>query len=79
MGCRQSQNKGTESGVDLDNNSQMKVNGKVKEVSEFTTISSDCKTCEMLGITSKQIFSLKQSWKGIKRNMDDAGVEMFVR
>ncbi|KAH9509054.1 hypothetical protein Btru_048904 [Bulinus truncatus] len=31
------------------------------------------------GISSRQGFSLKQSWKGIKRKMEDTGVEMFVR
>ena len=32
-----------------------------------------------LGLTYKQIYSLKASWKGIKRKMEDTGVEMFVR
>ncbi|XP_076443114.1 globin CTT-W-like [Babylonia areolata] len=26
-----------------------------------------------------QVFKLKKSWKGIKRSLDDTGVEMFIR
>ncbi|CAL1526185.1 unnamed protein product [Lymnaea stagnalis] len=32
-----------------------------------------------VGISYRQAFSLKQSWKGIKRRMEDTGIEMFVR
>ena len=32
-----------------------------------------------IGLSYKQVFSLKQSWKGIKRKMEETGVEMFVR
>ena len=28
---------------------------------------------------SRQMFKLKQSWKGIKRRMEETGVEMFLR
>lgn len=30
-------------------------------------------------LDSRQIFKLKGSWKGIKRRMEDTGLEMFVR
>lgn len=30
-------------------------------------------------LDSRQAFKVKQSWKGIKRNMEDTGVEMFLR
>ncbi|KAK7103554.1 uncharacterized protein [Littorina saxatilis] len=30
-------------------------------------------------LDGRQIFKLKQSWKGIKRHMEDTGVEMFLR
>ncbi|GAB1599640.1 neuroglobin-like [Argonauta hians] len=30
-------------------------------------------------LSSRDIFKLKQSWKGIKRNMETTGVEMFIR
>ncbi|XP_076464510.1 cytoglobin-1-like [Babylonia areolata] len=32
-----------------------------------------------LPLTPMQVFKLKKSWKGIKRCLDDTGVEMFVR
>ncbi|CAG5135834.1 unnamed protein product [Candidula unifasciata] len=34
---------------------------------------------EALGLSQRQVFSMKQSWKGIKRRMEETGVEMFVR
>ena len=32
-----------------------------------------------LPLDARQVFKLKKSWKGIKRNMHDTAVEMFVR
>lgn len=32
-----------------------------------------------LPFNARQVFKLKKSWKGIKRNMGSTGVEMFVR
>lgn len=32
-----------------------------------------------LPINARQVFKLKKSWKGIKRNMEATGVEMFIR
>ncbi|XP_064602552.1 globin-3-like [Liolophura sinensis] len=32
-----------------------------------------------LPLTARQVFKLKKSWKGIKRNMELTGVEMFIR
>ncbi|WAR18788.1 CYGB1-like protein [Mya arenaria] len=32
-----------------------------------------------LPLNARQVFKLKKSWKGIKRNMSQTGVEMFVR
>ncbi|CAI9718945.1 neuroglobin-like [Octopus vulgaris] len=32
-----------------------------------------------LPLNARDIFKLKQSWKGIKRNMETTGVEMFIR
>ncbi|KAJ8308126.1 hypothetical protein KUTeg_013000, partial [Tegillarca granosa] len=32
-----------------------------------------------LPLDAKQVFKLKQSWKGIKRKIEETGVEMFVR
>ncbi|GFS08611.1 neuroglobin [Elysia marginata] len=44
---------------------------------EFTDIKQV--SYDEIGLTYKQVFSLKQSWKGIKRKMEETGVEMFVR
>ena len=32
-----------------------------------------------LPLSAMQVFKLKKSWKGIKRCLDDTGVEMFIR
>lgn len=34
---------------------------------------------KQLELDERQIFKLKQSWKGIRRNMDETGLEMFIR
>ena len=32
-----------------------------------------------LPLNARQVFKLKKSWKGIKRNMHDTAVELFAR
>ncbi|GFO17095.1 neuroglobin [Plakobranchus ocellatus] len=44
---------------------------------EFSDINQ--KNYDETGLSHRQVFSLKQSWKGIKRKMEETGVEMFVR
>lgn len=36
-------------------------------------------TDSRLPLDARQVFRLKKSWKGIKREMGPAGLEMFVR
>ncbi|XP_071164317.1 cytoglobin-1-like isoform X2 [Mytilus edulis] len=38
-----------------------------------------CESDKRLPLDDRQVFKLKQSWKGIRRNMEDTGMEMFVR
>ena len=35
--------------------------------------------CPICPLDDRQIFKLKKSWKGVKRKIQEAGVEMFVR
>ena len=35
-------------------------------------------TDSRLPLNAREVFKLKKSWKGIKRNMEDTGVELFV-
>ncbi|XP_070181501.1 neuroglobin-like isoform X3 [Littorina saxatilis] len=77
MGCRQSKQKSKDSLAGAKKTGSIG-NGGAAEA-EFSVISAASKTCEKLGVSSKQIFGLRQSWKGIKRNMEDTGVEMFLR
>lgn len=37
------------------------------------------KVDKRLPLDARQVFKLKQSWKGIKRNIEETGMEMFVR
>lgn len=70
MGCRQSNtwNRDTQS-----NHNDIDI---VKNLNEVNLIpESDPR----IPLTIRQMFKLKQSWKGIKRKIDEAGVEMFVR
>ena len=32
-----------------------------------------------LPLNTRQVFKLKQSWKAVRRNIEDAGIEMFIR
>lgn len=79
MGCRQSQrHKSTKEPATTELKVQEPI-GNGKE-NEFTDICQDAsKSCERMGLTFKQIFSLRQSWKAIKRNMEETGVEIFLR
>ena len=40
--------------------------------------SSPIPTDPRLPLTTRQVFLLKKSWKGIKRSMQATGVEMFI-
>ncbi|GFO17100.1 hypothetical protein PoB_004360500 [Plakobranchus ocellatus] len=43
------------------------------------TISVDAGVYSSNPMDERQMFKIKQSWKGIRRNMELTGVEMFVR
>ncbi|XP_041351101.1 uncharacterized protein LOC121370066 [Gigantopelta aegis] len=53
-----------------------KPNKATKETdgSEFTQLGSG-----RLPLDARQVFKLKQSWRGIKRRIEETGVEMFIR
>lgn len=77
MGCRLCKGDVKEA-LDTD----VKVDGKIGNGKEegFTALPEPSTlSMEKLGMTAKQIFNLRQSWKGIKRNMEETGVEIFVR
>lgn len=77
MGCRLCKGDVKEA-LDTD----VKVDGKIRNGKEegFTPLSEPSTlSMEKLGMNAKQIFNLRQSWKGIKRNMEETGVEIFLR
>ena len=51
-------------------------NGTFKDLNE---VNSSSDVHPMIPLNVRQVFKLKQSWKGIKRKIADAGVEMFIR
>ena len=69
MGCIQS-NRKSKRKVKLNGNENFKDLNEVYSVAE---------TDERLPLNARQVFKLKQSWKGIKRKSAEAGVEMFIR
>ena len=64
MGCRQSNLKYTECSSDDDN---------FQDTNKMPVVDS------RLPLDMRQVFKLKQSWKGIKRKIEEAGIEMFLR
>ena len=36
-------------------------------------------TDSRLPLNTRQVFKLQKSWKGIRRNMNDTGVELFIK
>jgi hypothetical protein len=69
MGCRQ-----TKSGKDEKSSNEVKL-----DVLGDNQGNGLPKVDSRLPLDTRQVFKLKQSWKGIKRNIEETGVEMFVR
>ena len=67
MGCRQSYFNYTEELDVNDGFHDLNQAGNIPEVDS------------RLPLDARQAFKLKQSWKGIRRNIEHAGLEMFVR
>ena len=65
MGCRQSQQLFIE-----DNHDDDKFQDNFNAMPDVDT---------RLPLDTRQVFKLKQSWKGIRRKIEEAGVEMFLR
>ena len=51
-------------------------NGTFKDLNE---VNSNSDVSSKIPLDVRQVFKLKQSWKGIKRKITEAGVEMFIR
>ena len=66
MGCIQSKTK------------ELKLNDNeiFKDLNEINSIPE---VDPRIPLNVRQVFKLKQSWKGIKRNISETGVEMFIR
>lgn len=67
MGCRYAKEK--------DNNAT----GSGPVFSNIKTVDPTLKSDPRLPLNTREAFKLKQSWKGIKRNIDQTGIEMFVQ
>ena len=72
MGCNNSK---VISGSDTD----LKAGGQCQEIDPLAEPTAPPPTDERLPLNARQVFKLKKSWKGIKRNMQETGVEMFIR
>lgn len=70
MGCLFSKEKGTCTCISLSWNTSNKDLNKVRKIP---------KKDARLPLNAREAFKLKQSWRGLDRQMELAGVEMFVR
>ena len=68
MGCQQTKIQAKEKGDDL----FLKSNGERNALQPALLDPNH-------PLNARQVFKLKKNWKGIKRNMEEAGVEMFIR
>ncbi|KAL8613620.1 hypothetical protein ACOMHN_022039 [Nucella lapillus] len=50
-------------------------NGPHGKATDFSNVVVD----DRMPLNTRQAFALTQSWRAIRRNMEDTGVEMFVR
>lgn len=67
MGCRQTKNEVPQE------------KGKIEELTVGIVDNGLVQVDPRLPLDARQVFKLKQSWKGIKRKIEETGVEMFVR
>ena len=37
------------------------------------------KADDRIPLDARQVFKLKKSWKGVKRNLEETGMEMFIK
>ena len=70
MGCNNSK---------VINGSDADLRKKGNEIDPLAEPSAPPPTDDRLPLNARQVFKLKKSWKGIKRNMQETGVEMFIR
>ena len=52
------------------------------EGENFDDLNETCKLPVMdykIPLTVRQSFKLRQSWKGVKRKIEETGIEMFIR
>ena len=45
---------------------------------DLNQVHENPKSDKRLPLDARQVFKLKQSWKGIKRKLGEAGIEMFI-
>lgn len=67
MGCIQSKSKTGDTSSKEDTSQGFGEITKIKHVDS------------RLPLDARQAFKLKQSWKGVKRKIEEAGIEMFIR
>ncbi|GFS08602.1 neuroglobin-1 [Elysia marginata] len=76
MGCKESKPVNMVRGNSVRPETQGSANGeKLGEASINSLVTADPRS----PMDARQMFKIKQSWKGIRRNMELTGVEMFLR
>ena len=67
MGCLHSNSETNHTSVEDNGNQDFAKVPKLKPIDD------------RLPLNARQVFRLKQSWKGVRRKIEEAGVEMFIR
>ena len=70
--------------LDNGNGVQKRISKGTKNVIDFNSKDGSSEAAQMqknthIGLSNKDIYSLKASWKAIRRNMEETGVLMFVK
>ena len=70
MGCNHS--KTVE--IEISDNNQ-----NSKEENEMENVGNRIPLDSRIPLDARQVFKIKQSWKAVKRNLEETGIEMFIK
>ena len=81
MGCCQSCDLGRQQRytIDAKHNKDLEEAHNEDETTKGVYVKYTVHVYSRLPIDATQIFKLKQSWKGVRRQIQEPGIEMFIR
>ena len=79
MGCTQSAINNEPTPVNNNNNAQKSKNNANKNGADTNGVGVVPKTNPYIALSAKDLYSLKASWKGIRRSLEETGTLMFTK